>query len=290
MQPLLYYKMTEEVEFLLSCGAVSMTIGLLGFIRTIWFINLGYTLSIAAFCVMVAAKKVSVMLVAGNNHNLHLDSQLQLAILFIWAVRLGGYTFRREFSPDYHRAAGERIQKAQKLPLLIKIQIWWSVSFLYVCMFAPAALVALDENSHPHTKAAPSSFAGLVIMTIGLLLEIVADYQKSLFKQSHPDQCIQTGLYRWVCRHPNYLGEILVWIGNYVVGLGSYQRTWQWISSTLGLLGICFIMTGSTKRLEGKQIQRYGSRPSFQSWTQKVPVLVPYVPVYSLQKARVILE
>jgi len=58
----------------------------------------------------------------------------------------------------------------------------------------------------------------------------------------------------------------------------------------VGAVCIVLIMMGSTKRLEYAQDERYGDRPEYQQYIQVVPVLFPYVPVYSLKKIRVLIE
>ena len=49
-------------------------------------------------------------------------------------------------------------------------------------------------------------------------------------------------------------------------------------------------MIGSTKRLEKSQGERYGALPEYQDYIRRVPVLFPFVPVYTLQNVRVYLE
>ena len=268
--------MTEQVDLLLLCGATSLVIGLMGFIRTVWFISLGYTASVATFCIVTALKCTT---------TLTLSSALQLGLLFVWATRLGWYILRRETNANYQAAVSDQTTKAQNLPIWVKLQIWLAVSCLYVCMFTPAVLVALAADDKSTSNATTN--LGLVVMVTGLVLEVVSDHQKATHKRSHPNTCIQTGLYRWVCRNPNYLGEILVWLGSFVAGLTSYHHKWHWILSTGGLVCICLIMAGSTARLETKHHKRYGRRASFQNWVQTVPILVPGVPIYSFQKTRV---
>ena len=270
--------MNELVHLFLICGTLSLVIGLLGFVRTVWFISISYTASIAVFC------SVTTILF---QERLQLPSAIQLTLLFIWAVRLGWYILRRESNPRYREIWSERTKKAQNLSLMVKIQIWWSVSLLYLCMFTPAALSAMNQVDQTLNFTA---LAGLLVMGTGLVLEMAADYQKSAYKQHHPDRCITTGLYKWVCRYPNYLGEILVWFGSYMASLHTFYKAWHWILSSIGLVCICLIMAGSAKRLEQSQSERYGRRKSFQTWTKEVPVLLPLTPVYSLQNIRVFLE
>jgi steroid 5-alpha reductase family enzyme len=256
----------------------SLVICTIGFHNTVWFVSLGYTASIAAFCVIIAYQS--------HGKPLHLVSVLQLGILFAWAVRLGSFLFRREYNMHYQKATAERTTRAQNLPWFVKSFIWLSVSLLYVCMFAPAALVAI-KNIHNQEQLA---WAGILVMASGLALEVMADHQKAVYKKAHPGSCIQMGLYRSVCRYPNYLGEVTVWIGSYIVGITAYQSAFHWIVSTIGLVCICLIMVGSTKRQEKQHIQRYGDQEDFREWARTVPVLIPFVPLYSLQRMKVYLE
>ena len=123
----------------------------------------------------------------------------------------------------------------------------------------------------------------------GLLMETIADKQKSDFKAERPRDYCDTGLYRLV-RCPNYLGEIIFWVGNWVVGIMFYTTPLHWIVSTIGAICIVLIMMGSTKRLESAQDGRYGDRSAYLQYIRTVPVLFPFVPVYSLKKVRVFLE
>ena len=91
-------------------------------------------------------------------------------------------------------------------------------------------------------------------------------------------------------RCPNYLGEIMFWIGGWLAGLSALAHWVHWTASLIGLVCIVLIMIGSTKRLEGKQQERYGDDPEYQRYSSTVPVLFPLVPVYSLKNVRVYLE
>jgi steroid 5-alpha reductase family enzyme len=129
----------------------------------------------------------------------------------------------------------------------------------------------------------------LLIMAGGIGLEALADQQKSACKQEHPDRFCDTGIYRWV-RCPNYLGEIIFWSGNFIAGIGAYTHWLRWLISLIALACIILIMVGSTKRLERKQDERYGKLPAYQRYRTSVPVLFPFVPIYTLKNVRVYLE
>ena len=69
--------------------------------------------------------------------------------------------------------------------------------------------------------------AGLLLILGGALLELIADYQMQTFRRQTQDrtQLIRTGVWRH-SRHPNYLGEITVWWGVFLVLLSAYPAYW----------------------------------------------------------------
>ncbi len=130
---------------------------------------------------------------------------------------------------------------------------------------------------------------GIGVMWSGLAIEALADYQKSRLKSVNPGAFASGGLYRWV-RYPNYLGEITFWFGNFIAGSVACATWWHWAMAMTGLVCIVLIMLGSTKRLEIKQDERYGSDPRYRAYARTVPVLFPWLPIYSLKNIRVYLE
>jgi steroid 5-alpha reductase family enzyme len=68
---------------------------------------------------------------------------------------------------------------------------------------------------------------GLLLILGGAILELIADRQMQTFRKQVQDrtQLIRTGVWRY-SRHPNYLGEITVWWGVYLVLLSAYPAYW----------------------------------------------------------------
>jgi steroid 5-alpha reductase family enzyme len=166
-----------------------------------------------------------------------------------------------------------------------KLAIWVGVSVLYVAMYAPALfLLRLGR-----VDTLPLPWVGVAVMALGLGLEAAADAQKSRFKATHPNDFCNVGLYRLV-RCPNYLGEIVFWTGNLLAGIVGMHLWWHWLAALAGYACIVLIMMGSTKRLEQKQDERYGDRPDYHDYVEGVPVLFPFVPLYTLKNLRVYLE
>jgi steroid 5-alpha reductase family enzyme len=260
--------------------ALTLLISSIGFYRLVYFISIGY-----AFSIVGMAVAAPVLL----RDNLTWTAVAQNALLVVWGLRLGLYLIRRETAGSFRKQAAEVHEQNARVTLSRKFLIWAGVSVLYVAMFSPSLFHLANLPVLPSPLPALTQFVGLLIMAGGLALEALADWQKARFKSRFPKQFCNVGLYR-LSRCPNYLGEITFWIGNWVVGLAFYASLLMGIISLVGLLCIVLIMMGSTKRLERTQSERYGGLPEYQSYVKSVPVLCPFVPVYSLQNVRVYLE
>jgi steroid 5-alpha reductase family enzyme len=258
---------------------IALVVSSVGFYRTVYFISIGYAFSIT---VMVAA-----MIVIGYGR-LNWITAIQEIGLLAWSLRLGIYLLQREAKPVYREAAERSYQSTARVTLPVKFTIWISVSLLYVAMFSPA-LFSVSSNAPTSPIALFVQILGLLVMIGGLVLESLADKQKADFKAQNPSRFCDVGLYRWV-RCPNYLGEILFWVGNFIIGVVCYTSIAQWAISFIGMACITLIMMGSTKRLERSQAERYGDRPEYQAYISTIPVLVPFVPIYTLKNVRVYLE
>ena len=125
-------------------------------------------------------------------------------------------------------------------------------------------------------------YIGAGIMLLGLVLESVADIQKNKAKKVNPKRFVDTGLYRLV-RCPNYLGEMIFWTGVVVSAIGAVSG-WQWIIVAIGYIGIIFVMFSGARRLEIRQNKNYGKDPEYQNYVKKVPIMVPFIPLYSVEK------
>ncbi|MBK6709334.1 MAG: DUF1295 domain-containing protein [Chloroflexi bacterium] len=259
---------------------LALLISALGFIRVVYFVSIGYAFSITA---MAAA------LLIAQRQNLTVTAVLHSLLLITWGLRLGIYLVRREFQPSYRQELASIARRGERVKGLLKLVVWVGVSLLYVSMISPNLFSLTNPSSFSPAVTLAVQVVGLLVMAGGLLLEALADRQKSAFKAQHPRDFCSVGLYRWV-RCPNYLGEITFWVGNWFMGLAFYVLFIHWVVALIGLVCIVLIMMGSTKRLEKQQDGRYGQQPAYQEYVRSVPVLFPFVPIYSLKNVRVYLE
>lgn len=262
--------MPPMFEILLGVAAV---VTALGFIKPTWFVSVGYGYAIAAMALVAT--------IVGAAH-LTAAAILQLALLFAWGMRLSTFLVIRERQKSYQNRPDAIQSSGASIP--IRIVSWIGVTVLYVAMFSPAAYVP-QGVSEPIGGWAVVRWIGLVVMAIGLAVEATADAQKQAAKRRDPSAFVRTGLFS-VVRAPNYLGEILMWVGNITAGAAFLVTGWRVGVAVFGVVMLILIMLGATRRLEWTQGRRYGSQEAFQTYIHTVPILFPLVPIYSVEKTK----
>lgn len=262
---------TETFTFaFLILVIVALMISAIGFYKYVYFISLGYGFSIAG---------IGVAMLVLFRDNLSVAMVIACALFIVYGCRLGGYLLIREIkSASYRSTMKKEIKDGSGMKLVAKLGIWISCSLLYVLEVSPV-FFRLQSGGAVDGFA----YAGIVIMVCGIVLESLADMQKSAAKKKNPDRFCDSGLYRLV-RCPNYFGEILFWTGVLVAGINTLTGGWQWAAAMIGWACIVFIMFGGARRLEIRQNRNYGTDPEYQAYVKKTPILIPLVPLYSVEK------
>ena len=257
--------MSYWVLFLVSMIACSV-----GFRMYIWFFSVGYGLAIAC---------LSAALAIGFHNSMGTAEWIACSLLIVYGLRLSGYLFIREIkSASYRKVLSPEIERSKKMPPAAKLSLWTACGFLYTLMIIP-----LYYRLKNHAMPDASLWVGIAVMSIGILMELTADIQKTAAKKKNSHRFVDRGLYCLV-RCPNYLGELLLWLGVLIAGVRALQGWWQWAYSCLGYILIVWIMFSGARRLEIRQDRNYGNDPEYQEYVKTVPILIPFVPLYSVKK------
>lgn len=247
----------------------AMLISSIGFKNYVWFISLGYGFSIAG-------EGLLMLLLYGEK--LTLGTILCCALFVIYGLRLGGYLAIREFkSSSYKKNMTGEIKDGKTIPMGVKIAIWVTCALLYVTQVS-----AVFYRLHNASGSSVWTYVGVVVMLFGVVLESAADWQKNEAKKVNPRRFVDTGLYR-IVRCPNYLGEMIFWTGVLISGIGAVTGA-QWVVVLVGYVGIIYVMFSGARRLEVRQNKNYGQDPEYQKYVKSVPILVPFIPLYSVEK------
>ena len=247
---------------------VSMLISSIGFKHYIWFFSIGYGFAIAGEGLL--------LLLTGKG--ITPGTLLCCLLLIAYGLRLGGYLTLREWKGvTYKTNMKGEIKDSKTVPFGVKVAIWVACATLYVLQAAPVLYRILSGKADNAFV-----FIGAAVMAFGLWMETTADVQKSRAKKVNSRRFVDTGLYRFV-RCPNYLGEMLFWTGAVISGIGAVTG-WQWLLVALGYALIAYVMFSGARRLELRQNKNYGNDPEYQQYVKTVPILVPFVPLYSVVK------
>ena len=137
---------------------------------------------------------------------LDLRSLLIYGCIMIWTIRLGGFLFWRVLK-DGHDKRFKTI-----LPSFTQLLMTWTLSAAWVFIQSLSALVALTVITS--VEMGLIGWFGLALWIFGFGFEVLADHQKTKFKAdpANEGKFITGGLWD-VSRHPNYFGEIVLWLG-----------------------------------------------------------------------------
>ena len=193
---------------------------------------------------------------------------LLAAMVVLWAVRLGSYLFRRVMK----HGKDDRFDELKTD--FARFLNTWTLQGLWVVLTAALAWVAITSDK----KVGLDGFfwVGLLVWALGISLETVADVQKTRFKAdpANEGRFINTGL--WArSRHPNYFGEITLWVGIAIIALPVLQG-WQWVALVSPVFVALLLVRGSgVPPLEEKADRKWGGQPDYEAYKKDTPVLVP---------------
>lgn len=247
---------------------VSLACCSIGFKRFLWFMTVGYGLASAG--IGVALFVLSLM-----RHNFNVLFLIQAILFVIYGVRLGGFLLIREMKNVAYRKKLSEAGGDVQPPVFVAFVMWIVMSMLYVCQSIAPIYRLLNGSSNNLAL-----IIGIIVSLVGIILESLADKQKSADKLKNPNMPSMDGLYK-MCRCPNYFGEILFWTGSLISAIGAVQGK-QWILVIVGYILILFIMFSGAKRVETRHIKSYGDKKEYNDYADHTPLLIPLIPFYHM--------
>lgn len=209
-------------------------------------------------------------LILGPNNEV--TSWILAGLIFVWAGRLGSFLFRRI------RADGGvdgRFNRIRSNP--VRLFETWTLQGLWVSLTALAAWTAI--TSADEAPFGVLTIIGLVVWSIGFAIEVRADTEKSAFKKdpANHGRFISTGIWAW-SRHPNYFGEITLWLGVALIALPAFDGREFVALVSPAFVALLLIKISGIPALERRGLKRWGDEPAYQRYLKDVPVLIPRPP------------
>lgn len=195
---------------------------------------------------------------------------LAYLLVVIWGLRLSGHIYRRfraSSSEDKRYVELRRKWRSGNEDVAIYVRIYLVQAVLASIICLPV-IVINSMNSELHL---PFVVVGLIIWLIGFSIEVIADSQLRSFIRNpkHKGQLMTQGLWRY-SRHPNYFGELTLWWGVAVIGLGA---SYGWIG-LIGAIVISYLLifVSGVPPTE----KAFAGRPGWDEYKDKTSVLVPW--------------
>ena len=190
-------------------------------------------------------------------------------LVVIWSLRLSSFLYLR-----IHRTGKDgRFDKLKTSP--IRFLVPWTLQGLWVFL---TMIVVIVINSQADSAPALGVWdgIGLSIWILGFGIEVIADNQKTIFNTEPDNQgkWIDSGLWSY-SRHPNYLGEILLWTGIAFFGISCFTGLERvaWISPIFIYLLLTKI--SGTPILDKRALEKWGDDPEYQKYRVNTPALIP---------------
>ena len=202
---------------------------------------------------------------------LDLRSTLVVGMVSIWAIRLAGFLFVRV------KRVGKDIRFDSVKTKPSTFLVWWTLQALWVLTTMAAALAIVTGGER--ISMSWLGWIGFVVWLFGFAVEVVADAQKSSFKNDpvNQGQFIRTGLWAW-SRHPNYFGEIVLWTGVAIMAI-PVLTGWQY-ATLISPVFVSFLLMkmSGVPLLERKADERWGGQEEYEAYKAATPVLIPRPP------------
>jgi len=189
----------------------------------------------------------------------------------VWCTRLGTFLFNRISQDSKDSRFTELKQKFWSFSIAWNLQVLW-------VFLLELPVMMVNTSAQPPTGL--WDVIGWSLWCIGFLVEAVADGQKFAFRgnPSNKGRFITSGLWRY-SRHPNYFGEILMWMGlctSYSTCITVTVQQLAWISPIFNAILLIFV--SGVPLLEKAGEKKWGREAEYQHYMKNTSCIVPWLP------------
>lgn len=208
-------------------------------------------------------------------------SYVIVGFISLWGLRLSGRLLKRNWGkPEDFRYAQWRKEWGDHVVLIAFFRVFM-VQGIINFIVGSASYTVIKYNQFSFDSSYQFIvYAGLLIALVGLFFEVVGDEQLRRHIEEGSGKLLQSGLWS-VTRHPNYFGEIMIWVGLYVSGItllftGAVSPIYYIILSISPIVMSTVLLKVSTPLLE-KNMEKYDA---WDDYTKRVPMIFPWAKKY----------
>jgi len=210
--------------------------------------------------------------------NVNIGNILLASFIILWATRLGSFLFTR-----IHKNGEDKRFKSIK-PSPTRFFMTWTLQGMWVSLCSMCALTAIASKNGVIQNG--FFYIGMLVFIFGFVIEIIADWQKATFRKNpeNKDQFICHGLW-YYSRHPNYFGEIILWLGISIMSFSSLS-SWQLVTLISPLFTyILLVYISGVRILEISGMEKWGHSENYQEYIRTTSSLFPYFKISKNKKS-----
>ena len=215
----------------------------------------------------IATISLLTFLLGGADHS---RKMIITALTVAFSVRLGVFLVYRSLNIPGGSPPSKR-----------KTRPW---SFWIFALFAPLVfcLPAIFCNSPlaPGGDLGTIELFGVLLATLGMVIEAVADHQKFTFRDNPKNEgkWCDTGLFKYA-RYPHFFGDVCFWWGIFLVGVPTLGFGAKWIALLCPLMEVYIIFAkDGVPQLNWVHDQSYGNNPAYVQYKRSTSTLIPCPP------------
>ena len=208
------------------------------------------------------------VLISSNNGISNFGNIILSSLIIIWTLRLGSFLFLRI------KKAGEDKRFREIKKSFSWFFMAFTVSGMWVSICALCALTGISNG----IELTGVTYIGILLFVIGFSLEIIADTQKTNFRKlkDNNDKFITTGLWKY-SRHPNYLGEIILWIGVAIISYSSLEINQLFTLISPIFTYLLLVHVSGINLLEKSGEKKWGGLNEYKKYKKETPRLFWFI-------------
>ena len=207
-----------------------------------------------------------------NAQSYNIFSIVVVSCIVCWAIRLGTFLFMR-INKD-----GEDKRFREIKPSFSRFLMTWTLSGTWVSICLLCVLTAICSSLG--VVGGRLFYLGLIFFLFGFVIEIVADYQKTLFRKNpiNKNKFITSGLWSF-SRHPNYMGEIVLWFGISIMSISSLSGIEYITLISPVFVYVLLTRISGVNFLEESANKKWGHLDEYKDYVRKTPKIFFKFPI-----------
>lgn len=206
---------------------------------------------------------------AGATGGASVRQKVVTSMVLAWSLRLGLFLAARGW-----KYGDSRFDKVKHQPK--NFLIFWLLQGFWCFLTPLPAYLLLSKKSRDTAPLGLTDYAAWLGWAVGFAAETIADHQKSAFKETGDTGFMQSGIWRY-SQHPNYFGEILLWMSLCVTCNNGIEGLPAKLASLASPSFVSYLLmcVSGVPLLQKAAMKKYGGDPAFLAYRARTSLVVP---------------